>query len=82
MNRSSMVTTCKWPRTAIRCGSTAGWIGRKCLARLAEPLKTIPCRTAVIDGELVVPDIRGTADFTGLAGALASDEDVTARTQD
>jgi bifunctional non-homologous end joining protein LigD len=39
-------------------------------------------RTAVIDGELVVPDIRGTADFTGLAGALASDEDVTARTQD
>jgi bifunctional non-homologous end joining protein LigD len=42
----------------------------KCLAHLAESLKAIPCRSAVIDGELVVPDIVGTADFTGLPAAL------------
>jgi hypothetical protein len=42
----------------------------KRLARLAEPLRAIPCRSAVIDDELVLPDERGTADFTGQAAEL------------
>jgi bifunctional non-homologous end joining protein LigD len=44
--------------------------GRDGLARLAGALKSIPCRSAAVDGELVLPDIRGTPDFAGLAAAL------------
>ena len=50
--------------------SRGGMDWTKRLGRLAESLKAIPCRSAVIDGELVVPDNRGTPGFTGLAAAL------------
>lgn len=54
----------------VQLYSRGGHDWTKCLARLAEALKAIPCRSAVIDGELVLPDMRGTPDFTGLAVAL------------
>jgi hypothetical protein len=71
MNPSSTATACRWSRTAA-----AGMDWTKRLARLAEALKAIPCRSAVIDGELVLPDKRGAPDFTGLA---AGTEEAPAR---
>jgi bifunctional non-homologous end joining protein LigD len=54
----------------VRLYSRGGYDWTKRLARLAEALQAIPCRSAVIDGELVLPDKRGAPDFTGLAAAL------------
>jgi bifunctional non-homologous end joining protein LigD len=54
----------------VRLYSRSGYDWTKRLARMAEALQAIPCRSAVIDGELVLPDKRGTPDFTGLAAAL------------
>jgi bifunctional non-homologous end joining protein LigD len=56
----------------VRLFSRGGhdWTNR--LASLAEALKGIPCRSAVIDCELVLPAGDGTPDFTGLASALRS----------
>jgi bifunctional non-homologous end joining protein LigD len=52
--------------------SRGGMDWTKRLARLAESLKAIPCRSAVIDAELVLPAGDGTPDFTGPASALRS----------
>jgi bifunctional non-homologous end joining protein LigD len=49
----------------VRLYSRGGHDWTKRLARLAESLKAIPCRSAVIDGELVLPDKRGTPHRSG-----------------
>jgi bifunctional non-homologous end joining protein LigD len=46
----------------LRLYSRGGYDWTKRLAALAEALKGIPCRSAVIDGERVLPDSRGTPD--------------------
>jgi bifunctional non-homologous end joining protein LigD len=74
MSRNSTDTACRWSRTVARCGPIAGvgndWTKR--LAHMAEALMGIPCRSAVIDAELVLPAGDGTPNFTGLASALRS----------
>jgi bifunctional non-homologous end joining protein LigD len=54
----------------VRLYSRGGYDWTKRLARLAEALQAISCRSAVIDAEIVLPDKGGATDFTGLAGAL------------
>jgi ATP-dependent DNA ligase len=48
----------------------AEWTER--LAAFADPFVTLACRSAVLDGELVLPDNTGAPDFRGLHRAMAS----------
>jgi bifunctional non-homologous end joining protein LigD len=48
----------------------AEWTER--LAAFADPFVTLACRSAILDGELALPDKTGAADFRGLHRALAS----------
>jgi bifunctional non-homologous end joining protein LigD len=51
----------------------ADWTRR--LPMLAEALQGLPCRSAVIDGELCLPGQGGAPDFRGLQAALRSRDD-------
>ena len=55
---------------ALRLHSQSGYEWTKRLARLGKALAGIPCRSAVIDGELVLPDRDGAPDFRGLQAAM------------
>jgi bifunctional non-homologous end joining protein LigD len=48
----------------------AEWTER--LAAFADPFLALACRSAVLDGELVLPDKTGAPDFPGLHRAIAS----------
>jgi len=48
----------------------AEWTER--LAAFADPFVTLACRSAILDGELVLPDKTGAPDFRGLHRAMAS----------
>src|SRR2546421_12914807 len=39
---------------------------------MAEAFLELPCRSAVLDGELVMPDRRGAPDFYGMQAAISS----------
>jgi len=56
----------------MRLYSKGGYDWTKRLARLAEALAGISCRSAVIDAELVFPDTTGAPDFGGLRTALGA----------
>src|SRR4051812_30002688 len=42
---------------------------------IVQACEALPCRQAVIDGEIVVEDKRGASDFAGLSGAIAREPD-------
>jgi bifunctional non-homologous end joining protein LigD len=66
-----MATACRSSRKTARCSFTArAVIGR--FPSLTEALAGIPCRSAVIDGELCFRTGIGAPDFAGLQLALSS----------
>ena len=50
----------------VRLYSRRGNDWTRRLATIAETLQRLPCRSAILDGELVLPDKRGVPDFDGL----------------
>jgi bifunctional non-homologous end joining protein LigD len=56
----------------VRCACTArnGYDWTKRLAALAEALAGIPCRSAILDAELVFPAADGSPDFRSLQAAM------------
>jgi bifunctional non-homologous end joining protein LigD len=59
----------------VRLYSRSGHDWTKRVARLAEALTGIPCKSAVIDAELVFPAANGAPDFAGLRTALSGPQD-------
>jgi bifunctional non-homologous end joining protein LigD len=57
----------------VKLHSRSGYDWTKRLAGLAEALASIPCQSAVIDGELIFPTSEGHPDFRRLQTAMASD---------
>ena len=56
----------------VRLYSKGGHDWTKLLARVAEALKALPCRSAVIDAEICFPAASGAPDFRGLQAALGA----------
>ena len=56
----------------VRLYSRGGYNWTRRLPKLAEALQSLPCRFAVLDGELCLPDSSGAPDFHGLQAALKS----------
>ena len=61
-------------KPALLTSSGLNWTGR--FRSLVAPLKELPATTLIIDGEVVVPDAKGIADFSELQAELAAGRSV------
>ena len=60
----------------VRLYSRGGTEWTKRLPAFADTFRRLPCRSAILDGELVLPDADGAPDFDGLHAAVRSAADV------